>query len=264
MSGFVKLYQSILDSSIWLAEDHVRLVWLTMLAMADQHGNVIASIGGLAHRARVSREATEKALLVLGSADHDSKDPANEGRRIAPLEGGGWVVLNHGKYREIRTPHQVQTADRVARWRKRQKDRATVTGNDVTPGNPPEADPDPEAEADQEHPAGVTPIAPKRGRVVAWRRFPLGWSPTEAHRKLAADLRVNLEVELEKIRDFEFSRPRRDPDATFRTWLRTAAERQSSQRAGSGNVAADNIKRQLERVKMLEEKERKEAAAEGV
>ena len=32
--SFVKLYGSIIHSSIWSEPDHVRIVWLTMLAMS--------------------------------------------------------------------------------------------------------------------------------------------------------------------------------------------------------------------------------------
>jgi hypothetical protein len=76
---------------------------------------------------------------------------------------------------------------------------------------------------------------------------------------------VDAELELAKIRDFEFSVPRRDPDATFRTWLRTAAERQGRQPARSGGeTAADITKRAVERARRLTaEYEARKAAGNG-
>lgn len=132
MAGsFVKIYQTILDSSIWLEPDHVRLTWLTMLAMADQDGVVTASVGGLAHRARVSKEQCAAALEVLSAPDADSKDPANEGRRIGKVDDG-WFIFNHEKYRSHRTGKQIAGAKRVQAWRERQKEG--VTGNEGNTG----------------------------------------------------------------------------------------------------------------------------------
>ena len=54
MSGYTKLFGSILDSTVWATPATVRVVWITMLAMADEHGVVSASVGGLARRAVVS------------------------------------------------------------------------------------------------------------------------------------------------------------------------------------------------------------------
>jgi hypothetical protein len=136
-SGFVKLYETILDSSIWGEGHGTRLVWITMLAMADENGVVIASAGGLARRANVSREELADALAVLSAPDPDSKSPEFEGRRIERVDGG-WLVLNHRRYRDMRSSRQIATAKRVAEHRAKvtaQRSAGPVTGNNVTPGN---------------------------------------------------------------------------------------------------------------------------------
>ena len=51
MSGYSKLFSEICDSTIWREPDHVRIVWITMLAKANKHGEVMASIPGLADAA---------------------------------------------------------------------------------------------------------------------------------------------------------------------------------------------------------------------
>jgi hypothetical protein len=99
MAGYTKLFGSIISSTIWGAEDHVRLVWITMLALADQFGRVEASVPGLAHQAHVGVDQTRAALSVLEAPDPDSRTPDHEGRRIAKMDGG-WRLLNHSKYRE--------------------------------------------------------------------------------------------------------------------------------------------------------------------
>lgn len=116
MSGYVKLYSTIITSSIWL-ESHATLrVWITMLTLADRRGEVSGSIGGLAHIANVTREECVAALELFMSPDPDSRTPEHEGRRIEKIDGG-WLVLNAEKYRDLRTETQVEWAERKKRWR---------------------------------------------------------------------------------------------------------------------------------------------------
>lgn len=65
---------------------------------------------------------------------------------------------------------------------------------------------------------------------ASWKRVPETWVPNDQHRALASELGVHFETELANFRDFDFTRPKKDPDATFRTWLRKACEFQ--QRGG--------------------------------
>lgn len=132
MTGnFVKLYGTILDSSIW-GEPHATVrLWITMLAMADQNGAVNASVGGLARRANLTREECDAALTTLLSPDPDSKSPEHEGRRIEAIEGG-WLVLNHRAYRDLRTDKQIEVAERQRRFRERHANDAALLVTDVT------------------------------------------------------------------------------------------------------------------------------------
>lgn len=122
MSGFVKVYSSILDSSIWLEDAETRIVWFTLLAMADSEGFVEASVGGIAHRARVERKKCEEALLKFESPDADSKDPSHEGRRIERVHRG-FRLLNYRAYREQQTDSQAKAAERAKRYRDRRRER---------------------------------------------------------------------------------------------------------------------------------------------
>ena len=114
-----KLFTKILDSSIWLAPDPHRLVWITLIAAMDEQGNVMfASTGNLAARARVTREQADAAVASFEGPDPDSADPDNDGRRIERFPGG-WHVLNAHKYRALVTKAiiQEQTRARVAKHR---------------------------------------------------------------------------------------------------------------------------------------------------
>ena len=99
MSGYTKLFSSIVASTIWRADDKTRIVWVTMLAMADRWGIVEASVPGLADMARVSVEECRTAILALQEPDPDSRSLECEGRRIEPIDGG-WHLINHAKYRD--------------------------------------------------------------------------------------------------------------------------------------------------------------------
>lgn len=97
--GFTKLHSSILTSSVWSESYPVRLVWVTMMAMADQDGEVHASILGLARQANVTLSECESAIKVFLSPDPYSRTKDHEGRRIEETDGG-WLLLNFDKYRE--------------------------------------------------------------------------------------------------------------------------------------------------------------------
>jgi len=126
---WVKLYGSTLDSSIW-GEDHaVVRVWMTMLMMADWHGYVGASVGGLARRARVDREDCERALSKFLGPDADSRD-GTAGERIQKVDRG-WLVLNVEKYRDERTGGQIQQAERVKKWRAKRTQSGTDEDRDL-------------------------------------------------------------------------------------------------------------------------------------
>jgi hypothetical protein len=129
-TGFVKLYGTLLTSTVWTREDvPTRLVWITMLVLADADGVVRATIPGLAHMARVEIEECEHAIAQLSSPDQYSRTKEHEGRRIEP-HADGWTLLNHRAYRERETPS-------AARMRRHRESKAannrTVTRDDVTP-----------------------------------------------------------------------------------------------------------------------------------
>lgn len=117
---YVKLFSSILTSSIWAEDMATRLVWITLLTLADKEGFVRAAPSGVARLANVPLEETQKALQILESPDPDSGSKDDDGRRIEPVDGG-WFLLNYRKYREIRTQAQITSARTSKRFRDKQK-----------------------------------------------------------------------------------------------------------------------------------------------
>ena len=125
MSGpFVKLYGSILRSSVWQQPIATKVVWITLLALADAGGFVVASIPGLAATAGVTLDECEAALACLLAPDRYSGSQVDEGRRIKPCRGG-WIIINHREYRELRTERHVREAERIAGKRAEAKARAS-------------------------------------------------------------------------------------------------------------------------------------------
>lgn len=122
---FTKLFSSITESTIWCEPDRTRLVWICMLAMADQHGRVWASVPGLANRARVPVEDAQTALDAFLSPDPYSRTPDHGGRRIEPIDGG-WRLLNHEKYRSIRDEETIKESKRNYINARRAKEREGV------------------------------------------------------------------------------------------------------------------------------------------
>src|SRR5207248_5918633 len=104
--AYSKLYSSIVHSSLWTEEDHVRLLFVTLLAIADREGYVYGSRMGLERLANIiSEDHARNPWEVLMAPDTDSSDllrnPENEGRRIEEVPGG-FRILNFMYYRCLR------------------------------------------------------------------------------------------------------------------------------------------------------------------
>ena len=121
--AYAKLQSSIITSTVWAECDTTRIVWITMLALADRNGYVAASVPGLAHVARVARDAVERALHTLSSPDADSRNQDFEGRRIQVCDGG-WMLLSYPRFRDQHTDEERREYNRkwMADYRARKHD----------------------------------------------------------------------------------------------------------------------------------------------
>lgn len=122
--SYAKLHEELIASSIWSEPPGTRLVWITLLALANKHGEFAGSILGLARLANVSVEEAEEAVHILSSPDPHSRNPENEGRRIAAIPGG-WELLNYHHYRRLKSKEEARerNAERQRRWRERNAKR---------------------------------------------------------------------------------------------------------------------------------------------
>lgn len=120
MTGYTKLFGSIVASTIWQEPNHIRIVWITMLALRNGRHMVEASIPGLAGLARVSLKECEEAIKRFESPDPYSRSPEHDGRRIERVDGG-WLILNGEKYRQKMSAEDRREYQRVKQKEYRQK-----------------------------------------------------------------------------------------------------------------------------------------------
>ena len=98
--GFTKLVADIVTSSIWCEDKDTKILWITILALADKDGVCHASLPGLAKTAQLTIPETVAALKKLESPDLYSRTKTDEGRRLRRIDAG-WFVINHGYYRDL-------------------------------------------------------------------------------------------------------------------------------------------------------------------
>ena len=186
-----KLFTKILDSSIWLAPDPHRLVWITLIAAMDEDSNAMfASVRNIAARARVSEAEASEAIKSFEAPDLDSGDPENEGRRIERFPGG-WKVLNGHKYRAMVTKAiaRENTRERVAKHRAEKKN-VTTCNADVTTGNasvtPSEAVSEAEALSRSEAKKRTMSVSPTDDESPEWKVFDY-WRTAYCHPRAKLD-----------------------------------------------------------------------------
>lgn len=119
--NYTILKSSIINSSIWNEDAETCKVWITMLAMRNKDGEIFASLGGLAHQARIEPEKTRQAIrkFLMPEADSSSRD---DGRRLVEIPGG-WKLLNHEKIQEEakQASKNAYMAEYMRKKRKREK-----------------------------------------------------------------------------------------------------------------------------------------------
>lgn len=137
--SYTKLFSSITESTVWCEPAGTRLVWITLLAKCDMFGRFAGSVPGLARLANVSLEDTSTALETLLAPDPYSRTPDNEGRRLEVIDGG-WRLLNHDKYRDLRDDERRRIQNLEAKRRQRERDADGKQEGDGAGGDHREAD----------------------------------------------------------------------------------------------------------------------------
>jgi hypothetical protein len=100
MERYTPIFSRIVDSSLWIEQDYVVKIFLTMLAKKDSDEIVRGSAFNIASWAKKSEQEVLDALKILSSPDTKRLEPQPfEGRRIEKVEDG-WLLLNGEKYQK--------------------------------------------------------------------------------------------------------------------------------------------------------------------
>lgn len=120
--AYTKLFHRILQSSVWGLPDRIRIVWITLLAMANNKGEVISTVEYLARQARLEHYISDvrKALELFMAPDPESLTSAHKGRRLERIEGG-WRLLNFEKYRDLMKQEARRESWRESKRKSREK-----------------------------------------------------------------------------------------------------------------------------------------------
>jgi len=118
---YAKIFAALFDGSMRGKSD-IQLVFINMLARADEEGFVDKHPKSIADETGLSLKKVKSALISLQSPDPDSRTPDREGRRILLIDpenrNWGWQIVNYLKYRAIQNQ-----SDRRETWKKASQKR---------------------------------------------------------------------------------------------------------------------------------------------
>lgn len=123
MDTWTPIFSKIVDSSLWLEPDHVRIVFITLLAKKDADFVVRGTAFNISVWAKKTEKEVLDALRILSSPDTKriEKQPF-EGRRIEKVDDG-WLVLNGKHYRDLMVAMNEKARKRRWAAEKRAQDK---------------------------------------------------------------------------------------------------------------------------------------------
>lgn len=137
---YAKLSANIIFSSMWDEDGDTCKIWMTMLALKDEKGDIKGiNLTGIARVARQTMEKVAEAVQKFQSPDTRSSTPTDDGKRLLAIDGG-WHVINHEKYQEYGwSPEKKQyERERKAKWRAgRKADYKQVDPSTIPPARKP-------------------------------------------------------------------------------------------------------------------------------
>lgn len=244
--AYTKLDSGITESTIWHAPDTTLRVWIAMLARADQHGYVGASMPGLAALSRVSLEACIAAVALLEAPDEWSRTKDHEGRRIAPADGG-WLLLNHAKYRAKQNADDRRERSRVAMVElraRRKQEQQTLTVSEVNRSDAKLS----QAEAEAEALVSDGAKAPSSSAAPTKRRAKMPEIPPPYEAIVAAYREILPELPGLNLDGKTWER-RKKSIREFWCWVRTSVRSDGVRRATTAEEAMEWIRSYFQRAR---------------
>ena len=126
-----KLFSSLYQGTLRGKASEI-LVLTNLIAFADQDGVIDKHFRAIADETGLSEEAVRDAIEYLSSPDPESRSSEEEGRRIVPINehrSWGWQLVNHAKYKAIRSEADRRESNRTSQQRYRDKLKAAHNAN---------------------------------------------------------------------------------------------------------------------------------------
>lgn len=123
---YAKLFSSLYQGTLRGRSNEI-LVFTNLLAHTGKDGTVDKHFRAIAEETGLSLEEVMAAILVLEAPDAESRSPEEGGARIVRLDEHrvwGWRVVNHRKYRAIRSEEDRAEQNRLSQQRWRERHRA--------------------------------------------------------------------------------------------------------------------------------------------
>lgn len=195
-----------------------RLVYLGLISQADDAGRLVDNvrlIDGLLFPE--TEESSRESLETLARLGRILRYTSASGQRL--IQVVGW-----DKHQKVQKPSAyVLPAPTDADC-----SGDSPEGVRSVSGDFPSPIPYPPSPLPTPHSPAAEPAAPAAGKREGskrkWRRVPTDWQPRPED-DLGLLAPAVLKLEEQKLRDHEFATARSDPDAVWRNWQRTAAER---------------------------------------
>jgi hypothetical protein len=123
---YAKLFASLYQGTL-RGRAHEILVFTNLLAHTGKDGTVDKHFRAIADETGLTLDEVKAAIAVLEAADPESRSQDEEGARIVRMDehrAWGWRVVNHAKYRAIRSEEDRAEQNRLAQQRFREKQAA--------------------------------------------------------------------------------------------------------------------------------------------
>lgn len=219
MSGYVPVFSSIFQGTLcgkWPDTG----VWLCLLALADKNGHIDMTLPYISAVTGVPVDTLSDCIGRFTSPDPHSRTQDDDGRRLKLLDETrpwGWLVINHGKYRE-KARKQMQQIQSTESGRDAERKRLKRVSGDVqrSPAK---------SSADRLSDADSYTDKDKRGERRA-TRLPDDFLLTPERKLVAEAERLHAERTFARFCDYWRSVPgvkarKLDWDATWRNWCRS-------------------------------------------
>ena len=131
-----KIFESMYDGT--LGEHWEALVtFQQLIVLADINGDVDMTINAIHRRTSIPKEILEAGIEYLMQDDPDSRTPAENGKRIVPVDADrtwGWRIINYKYYAKLASYEDKKEKERLRIAEKRKKLPGVDKCCDVLPG----------------------------------------------------------------------------------------------------------------------------------